>query len=445
MTSLNEAASTQEVAVNDPGKNRRVAAASFVGTLIEGYDLIIYGTAAALVFPRVFFPALGDAAGTFASLATFAVAFVARPAGSVIFGHFGDRLGRKRTLIATLVLMGVSTILVGLVPPASAIGIAAPIVLVVLRLAQGVSAGGEWAGAALFVAEHAPKGRRGFFAMFPQLGAILPLPLASATFLVVQSAMSEDAFLSWGWRLPFLLSFLLIGVGLWIRLKVEETPVFTAANAEQAPTSARKLPITDAFRHQAKEIVVASGVVLTTFAFAYVCNAYLVSYATTTLDFTRTSVLLVSVVGGLLYAAGAVVGAVVSDKVGRRRTILTGHAAGVVWALFMFPVLNIDTILSLGTVLCVTFFIAGIVYGPVAAFLPELFSTEYRYTATGFSYNICGVVGGGIIPLLAPIMIPAWGPMSFGILLSAACALAFACTFWFSDTRDVDLAHVHRA
>ncbi|MEV7136049.1 MFS transporter [Arthrobacter sp. NPDC093128] len=417
-------------------KNRRVAAASMVGTLIEGYDLIIYGTAAALVFPQIFFPALGEAAGTVASLATFAVAFVARPFGSVLFGHFGDRLGRKKTLIATLLLMGAATVFVGLIPPASVIGVAAPIILVLARIVQGVSAGGEWAGAVLFVAEHVPKDKRGFFAMFPQLGAVLPLPFASGTFLLVDLMMDDDAFVSWGWRLPFLASGLLIFVGLWIRLKVEETPVF---KKEVARGGASKIPFFEALKSQPRQIFLAAGVGLTVFSFAYLSSTYLTNYGLTTLKLERTPVLLVGVLGGFVYAIAVVIGAIASDRVGRRRVIAGGNAAGVVWALLLLPILEVQSAVTFGLAVCLTFFIAGIIYGPLGAYLPEIFHTRYRYTATGFSYNLTGVVGGGLVPLLAPVIISSFGGIAFGITLAVICGIAATCTLVLGETRDTEL------
>jgi MFS family permease len=261
---------------------RRVAIASCVGTTIEFYDFFIYGTAAALVFPTVFFPALGPAAGTVASFATFAVAFFARPVGAVIFGHYGDRIGRKRTLISTLLLMGIATVLIGLLPGADTIGVAAPIILVTLRFAQGFAVGGEWAGATLLTAEYAPAGKRGRYGMYPQLGPAIAFGLSSGTFLITGLAMgdSDGAFLAYGWRIPFLLSILLVGVGLYMRLQIEETPAFKATQAS-APTDApRRLPFLEVLRSQPLQVLLAGGALTMQFAFFYMGTAYLTSYAT---------------------------------------------------------------------------------------------------------------------------------------------------------------------
>ncbi len=268
---------------------RRVAIASCIGTTIEFYDFFIYGTAAALVFPTVFFPALGATAGTVASFATFAVAFIARPVGAMLFGHFGDRIGRKKTLISTLLLMGISTLLIGLLPGAATIGVAAPIILVLLRFGQGFAVGGEWAGATLLTAEYAPPGKRGLYAMFPQLGPAIAFVLSSSTFLITGAVLGDtnQAFLDYGWRIPFLFSIVLVGIGLYMRLAIEETPVFKAEQAErvaeQKNEAPRTLPFLDAWRFQTKEILLSAGALACLFAFFYMGTAFLTSYGTKTL------------------------------------------------------------------------------------------------------------------------------------------------------------------
>ncbi|OPX05384.1 MFS transporter [Mycobacterium sp. AT1] len=403
-----------------------------IGTLVDGFDLVLYGLAAALVFPQVFFPALGEAAGTVASLATLGVAFVARPFGAILCGHFGDRLGRKKTLIATLLLMGVSSTLMGLVPPAAQIGIAAPIIIVVLRACQGLAAGGEWAGATSFVAEHAPPGKRGLYAMFPQLGHSLPQTVSSASFLLIGLTMSPEAFLSWGWRIPFVCSFALVGIGLYIRLKIEETPVFKK-EAEKGVSSA---PILEAFRHQPREIFKGVGVSLTMFALFYLATSYLAAYGTNTLGFTRNQVLVVGLLAGVCYAVSTASSALLSDRTGRRRMIGWAHIAGATWVLLLFPVLDLGGILAYTVGICITTTIAGLVHGPIGAFLPEQFETRYRYSATGLSYSLTGVIGGGIVPLLAPVIIGRAGTMVFAIFVAVLLAIAAACTFSLRDIND---------
>ena len=294
-----------------PAGMRRIAVASAVGTMCEFYDFNIYGTAAALVFPHIFFPALGTAAGTAASFATLGVAFVARPFGSILFGHFGDRLGRKKTLIATLLTMGIATLLVGVMPTAAQIGVAAPILIVALRILQGLAAGGEYAGGVLFGVENAPKGKRGLWAMFPNLGGGGAIILANITFLVTAVFMPEAAFVSWGWRIPFLASIVLVSIGLWIRLKIDETPVF---KNEVARAGISKVPFIEAFRSQPRRILLATGTAIgAVYVLTYIGGAYMTSYGTETLKLARTYVLTVAVAGGVAISLGVVAGAQMDD------------------------------------------------------------------------------------------------------------------------------------
>ena len=414
----------------------RIAVASFTGTVIEFYDFLIYGTAAALVFPEIFFPALGTAAGTVASFATLGVAFVARPFGSVLFGHFGDRLGRKKTLIATLLLMGVATVLTGLMPTAGQIGVAAPILVVILRVLQGLAAGGEWAGAVLFGSEHAPKARRGFWSMFPSLGAGVALSLANATFLVTGLGMSEEAFADYGWRIPFLVSILLVGVGLWVRLRMDETPVFTS---EVTRSGASRMPFAEAFRRQPRQVVLASGVAIMTFALTYVGANYLTNYGTHVLGLPRATVLGVGIAGGLALSAGIVLGGTLSDRFGRRRVIMSAAAVAVVWTLALFPILDTRSTAAFVIGLCVTMFVSGVECGPLGAFLSELFHTRYRYTAAGLSYNTAAALGGAVPPLVAAAVTAAYGGFAFGMILAGLCAVTLVCTYLVGETREFDM------
>ncbi|WP_327672741.1 MULTISPECIES: MFS transporter [unclassified Streptomyces] len=416
---------------------RRVATASFIGTVIEFYDFGIYGTAAALVFPKVFFPALGEAAGITASFAALGVAFLARPFGSILFGHFGDRLGRKKTLIATMLLMGISTILVGLMPTAAQIGVVAPILIIVLRVLQGLAAGGEFAGAVLFSSEHAPKGKRGFWAMFPSLGGGGAIVLANATFFLTSILMSEDTFVSWGWRVPFLASFLLVLFGLWVRLRIAETPVFKKQQADSSGTS--KMPFAEAFRNQPLEVLLATGAAMTCFAFTYIGGTYLVSYGTSQLGLKGAYVLGITVIGGVAISAGVILGAVLSDRLGRRVVMIWATAAAVVWAVVLFPILDLGsrTVFAIGVI--VTMFLSGFGRGPQGAFLSELFHTRYRYTAVGLSYALAGMIGGGVPPLVAASIIGSLGSFAFGLILAATCAVGLVCILLVGETRQVDL------
>lgn len=428
----------------DRSTMRRVAVASCIGTTIEYYDFFIYGTAAALVFPTVFFPALGSTAGTVASFATFAVAFIARPVGAVLFGHYGDRLGRKRTLVSTLLLMGVTTVAIGLLPTASAIGVLAPIALVVLRFLQGLAVGGEWAGANLLTAEYAPAGRRGFYAVFPQLGPALAFALSSATFLASDALLgtADDAFLDYGWRIPFLASALMVLVGLYIRLNIDETPAFTAEVDRAEPASRRTLPFVDVVREQPAEIALSAGLMSVLFGFFYMGTAYLTSYGTAPdgAGLDRTFVLLTGVAGALALGATTVLGGIWSDRVGRRRVIVTSGVAALVWSLALFPVLDLGTPLAFAAGVVVTLAIFGLAFGPVGAYLPELFETRFRYTGAGAGYNLGGVIGGAVPPLLAPGLTEAFGSIAVGVMLAALALVSIACTVALGSRRRMDAA-----
>jgi MFS family permease len=418
---------------------RRVAWASGIGSVIEFYDFVIYGFAAALVFPTVFFPALGAAGGTVATFATLGVAFVARPFGSVLFGHFGDRVGRKKTLIVTLLLMGLATLLIGLMPTAAQIGVIAPILIVVMRILQGLAAGGEWAGAVLYASEHAPKSKRGFWAMIPAAAGASTVALAPVTFLITGWSMSDEAFLSYGWRIPFLASFLLVAVGLYIRLTMDETPVF---KAEVAKRGATRLPFLDAFKHQRREVLLAGGTMTMVPSFAILGSSYLSNYGTSVLELSRNFVLGIGAIGGLALTVAMVAGAIWSDRVGRRAVIIGAQAVGFVWALALFPVLGTGSAFTFAGGVIVTMSIAGIALGPTAAFLSELFHTRYRYTGAGFSYNLGQILGGAATPLLAAAIVPAFGGFVFSLYLGVVCLLSIGCTIALSETRGSDLEAV---
>jgi metabolite-proton symporter len=421
---------------------RRVAIASCAGTTIEFYDFFIYGTAAALVFPTVFFPALGPAAGTVASFATFAVAFFARPVGAVLFGHYGDRFGRKTTLISTLLLMGIATILIGLLPGAQTIGVAAPIILVLLRFAQGFAVGGEWAGATVLAAEYAPRHKRGLYGVFPQLGPAIAFALASATFLTTSLVMGDDDqdFLIYGWRIPFLASFLLVGIGLYVRLGIEETPVFKATQAATQPT---RLPFVEALRRQPRQVLLAAGSLTMLFAFFYIGTAYLTSYGTSPqgAGLPRPVVLGIGIAAAVVFGIATVLAGVLSDRFGRRKIIITSCVVGIVWGLALFPLLDTGTSVAFAIGLAVTLMIVGIAYGPAGSFLPELFSPRHRYTGAGLAYNIAGVFGGAVPPLLAPGLAASVGGIGIGLMLSVLGVLSLVCTFALTETRGVAMTH----
>ncbi|UKA64392.1 MFS transporter [Arthrobacter sp. FW306-04-A] len=417
----------------------RVLFASFIGTVIEFYDFGIYGTAAALVFPQVFFPALGPAAGTVASFATFGVAFAARPLGSIIFGHFGDILGRKRSLVATMLMMGISTFLVGLLPTASQIGVVAPLLLTALRIFQGIAAGGEYAGAVLFVSEHSPKASRGLWSAAPNLGGSGAIILTNLTFLLTSLTMSPQAFVAWGWRIPFLTSAVLVLLGLWVRLRVSETPVFIS---QQARGTRSRAPFLEAFRVQSRQIFLAIGSMICLMALVYVGGPYLTSYGSKTLGMDQTFVLAIATVGGLMTGVGILIGSAWSDRIGRRKVMIVGAAAGTVWTLALFPILDMKTGWAFAIGMPLTSLISGVVTGPVGAFLSELFHTRYRYTAAGISYSVAAMIGGALPPIIAPIVIERWGSLAFGFLLAFVCLLSLLCIVALKETRNYELDRV---
>ena len=417
---------------------RRVAAASFVGSAIEYYDFYIYGTAAALVFPKVFFPHLSTTMGTVASMATFAAAFLSRPLGAAFFGHFGDRLGRKSTLIATLLIMGLSTLAVGLVPGAVTIGMAAALILLTLRLVQGFAVGGEWAGAALLSAEYAPAQARGRYGMFTQMGVGSGLVMSSLLFLVVNQTIGESsrAFSDWGWRIPFLFSAVLIVIALYVRLNVAETPVFTE---QKARDTARVTPLADLFRSQRCEVVLAAGSMIGFFTLGYMANAYLMSYAHTHVGFSSTLILSVGLLGGVVVVVFNTLGAVLSDAVGRRRVIMTAFAIGVPWSFVVLPLVDTGNAVLFALAMAGTYAVAGTAYGPMAAFIPEIFGTRYRYSGAGLSLNLAGLVGGAVPTIVAAPLQATWGVAAVGAMMAVVVVVSLACTVALPETKGAAL------
>ncbi|MDO5696718.1 MAG: MFS transporter [Dermatophilus congolensis] len=448
--------SSSTTATEKPTSLKRVAAAASLGTTIEFYDFFIYGTAAALVFPTIFFSKADPATATLASFATFAVAFFARPVGAIVFGHYGDRIGRKRTLVWTLLIMGIATVLIGLLPGYSSgafgffpngIGIWAPILLVLMRFFQGFAVGGEWAGATLLTAEYAPKGKRGMMAMWPQLGPAFAFLLSSGTFLIFTIAAGADAgpesaFMQYGWRIPFILSTLLVLVGLWIRLKVDETPVFKEGERRLGQDPEKKLPFLDAMREQWKEILIAGGALASLFSLFYMGTSFFTSYATNTsygLGHSRAFVLSMGMIGAVLFGLSIAASAMWSDKIGRRKVIMVSCTLAVIWALAVFPIMQIGTQWAFAIGLWVTLIIFGIAYGPAGAALPELFQARYRYTGAGLGYNLAGIFGGAIPPLFAAGWVAQGNVMYVGMLLAGLSAISVLCTYFMVESRDVDM------
>ena len=417
---------------------RRVAAASFVGSAIEYYDFYIYGTAAALVFPKVFFPHLGTTMATLASMATFAAAFLSRPLGAVFFGYFGDRLGRKSTLIATLLIMGMSTLTVGLVPGAVTIGMAAPLILLMIRLAQGFAVGGEWAGSALLSAEYAPAEARGRYGMFTQMGVGSGLVMSSLLFLVVDQTIGESsqAFLDWGWRIPFLFSAVLIVIALYVRLNVEETPVFAELQAHDTVTV---MPLAALFKNQRRTVVLATGSMVGFFTLGYMANAYFMSYAHSHVGFSPKMILSVGLLGGAVVLVFTPLGAVLSDIFGRRRVIITAFAVGVPWSFVVLPLLDTGNAVLFALAIAGTYAVSGTAYGPTAAFIPEIFATRYRYSGAGLALNLAGLVGGAVPTIVAAPLQATWGVPAIGVMMATVVLVSLVCTLALPETKGTAL------
>ncbi|MFC5142232.1 MFS transporter [Actinomycetospora rhizophila] len=407
-----------------PAAVRRVAIASLVGTTVEWYDFFIYASAAGLVFSQLFFTALDPTTALLASFATIGVSFVARPLGGVIAGNLGDKLGRKGMLVATLLIMGVATTGVGLLPTYASIGVAAPILLLVLRLLQGLSAGGEWGGAALMAVEHAPPGRRGFFGTYPQVGVPIGLILANLVFLTVSTSTTREQFLAWGWRIPFLLSIVLVGVGFFVRLKVDESPVFEHLRDQRARRSSPMLAV---LRDQPRALLVAIGLFIANNMIGYLLIAFITSYGTRVLGLSSATMLTVGIVGAVVWGVAIMWSGAWSDRVGRRRVYLVGTILLLVWSFPFFLLLDTASLPWMLLAVAVLGVGLGLTYGPQAAAYAELFPTAVRYSGASFAYAVGAVLGGGFAPLVAQALIGATGTsLSVSVYMVIVCLITLA-------------------
>jgi len=412
----------------------RIAAASAVGTIIEAYDFVLYGTVAALVFDELFFPDAEPVIATLAAFATFGVGFVARPFGGALFGHFGDRVGRKSMLIITLLTMGVATVLIGCLPGYEAIGVLAPILLVMLRLVQGLALGGEWGGAVLMVVEHAPKGRRGFYGSWPQIGFAGGLFLSTGIVALLSNVLSEAAFNSWGWRVPFLFSAVLVLVGIWVRLRIEETPAFAQLQEQQGKA---KLPAVEVFREHPKEIARGIGMRFSENLTFYMLIVFALSYGEDELGISRNTLLTAIMVG----AAGSFVAVpffgALSDRVGRRPVYLWGAVGSVVLAVVFFALLDTKSPVLIVLAFVLTFNTAhDAQYGPQAAYYAELFSTRLRYSGISISAQLGGVFAGAFAPVIATALLAAGdGRVTYVVIYFAAmCAVTVVAVLLTPET-----------
>jgi metabolite-proton symporter len=421
-------AGTDGAAGLDRREVRRTSLVSLLGSTIEWYDFFIYGTAAALVLNTAFFPSADPFVGTLAAFSSFAVGFIARPVGGVIWGHFGDRVGRKKALVSALFLMGASTTLVGLLPSYATIGVAAPVLLFVLRIVQGLAVGGQWGGAVLIATEYAPAHRKGWYGSFPQLGVPIAVIVSNGIFLGLEAGLGEEAFTSWGWRVPFLLSVLLIGVALYAQLRLEDTPAFR--QVQQRTGAQRRSPVIEVLRSHPKQVLLAAGSFIAVNGGFYIYVVYVLSYGAKALHLPE-SVLLIGILGSSAVNLAAIpLFALLSDRIGRRPVYIAG-AIGTV--LVAFPVFwLIDTrstfLIFLGLLL------GGVansaMYGPQAAFFAELFSAEVRYSGASLGYQIGAVLGGGLAPLIAASLYRATGTSASTSLYLLAMGVVTAVCAW---------------
>ncbi len=398
---------------------RRILGASLIGTAVEFYDFYIYATAASLVFGPLFFPSDNASAQLLAAYASFAVAFIARPIGALVFGHFGDRIGRKSTLVASLLLMGGSTFLIAFLPTYAMVGWLAPVLLCLLRFGQGFGLGGEWGGAALLAVENAPPGYRARYGMFPQLGAPVGFIVANGLFLALGLLLPEAAFREWGWRLPFLGSALLVGVGLWVRLKLTETPAFAALAAHGPPPA---VPIAELVRLHWRETLCGTCGVIACFALFYLSTAFALGYGTTRLGYARETFLSVQLFAILFLAAGILLSGWLADRYSPRAVLIAGCIAAIGVGGLLAPLLGSGSLLLVGVFLSLGLFVMGFVYGPLGAWLPGLFPARVRYTGASMAFNLGGILGGGLAPVLAQALADRGGLGWVGAYLAAAAA-----------------------
>jgi metabolite-proton symporter len=420
-----------EVRVNTPGQ---VLFASLVGTTIEFFDFYIYATAAVLVFPALFFPASDPNAASLASLVTFAIAFLARPVGSALFGHFGDRVGRKTTLVAALLTMGISTVAIGVLPTYASIGVAAPVLLALCRFGQGLGLGGEWGGAVLLAIENAPPEKRAWYGMFPQLGAPIGFLLSGGVFLLLSNGMSDEQFFGYGWRIPFIASAVLVLVGLYVRLTITETPVFLEVVERRERV---RVPMFTVFTHHGVTLVLGVLVSLTTFVLFYLMTVFSLLWGTTQLGFSREAFLLIQLFGILFFAATIPWSARIAER-GRRRTLI-----GVTIAIGLFG-LVLGPLFADGTGGAVTFMVVGlglmgVTYGPLGTFLSELFPASVRYTGSSLTFNLAGIFGASLAPYIAKRLADAYGLQAVGYYLCAAVVLSLVGLLATRETKDVAL------
>ncbi|MDX2848189.1 MFS transporter [Actinacidiphila glaucinigra] len=428
-----------------PGSLRRIVAASLIGTTIEWYDFFLYGSAAALVFNKLFFPNEEPLVGTLLSFLTYAVGFAARPVGALVFGHYGDRLGRKRLLVLSLLLMGGATFCIGLLPTFGTIGVAAPVLLTMLRLVQGFALGGEWGGAVLLVSEHGDANRRGFWASWPQTGAPAGQLLATGVLSALTALLSDDAFTSWGWRIPFLLSGVLVMVGLWIRLSVDESPVFKAAlaraEARKAEESAiERLPLVSVLRDHWRDVLVAMGARMAENISYYVITAFVLVYSVEHAALGKQTALNAVLIASAVHFAVIPAWGALSDRVGRRPVYLLGAAGVGLWAFPFFALIDTRSFPALLLAVTGGLVLHGAMYAPQAAFFSEMFATRMRYSGASIGAQFASVAAGAPAPLIATALLAAYdSSVPISLYVIAAALLTLVAVGVAKETRGRDL------
>jgi len=414
---------------------RQVLFASMIGTTIEFFDFYIYATAAVLVFPKLFFPATDPASATLASLATFGIAFLARPIGSALFGHFGDRIGRKTTLVVALLTMGISTVTIGALPTYQTIGFGAPLLLALCRFGQGLGLGGEWGGAVLLAIENAPANRRAWYGMFPQLGAPLGFFLSGGVFLILSRWLTNQQFFAFGWRLPFLASGVLVLVGLYVRFTITETPIFRAALERKERV---KIPMFVVFRDHFGTLIIGVLICLATFVLFYLMTVFALSWGTSALGYPREKFLLMQLVDIAFFAITIPISAILAER-GRRIALLAITVAIGIFGLFMAKLFVAGTTESI-IMMALGLALMGMTYGPLGTVLSELFPTSVRYTGSSLAFNFAGIFGASLAPYIATWLAKNYGLQYVGYYLSAAAILTIVGLLMMRETKDDDLA-----
>jgi metabolite-proton symporter len=420
------------------GKNStsRVIFASFIGTAIEFYDFYVYATAAALVIGPVFFPHSSATAQALSAFVTFGIAFVARPIGSFLFGHFGDRIGRKSTLVASLLVMGLSTTLIGFVPGYDSIGSLAPILLCILRFGQGIGLGGEWGGAALLATENAPAGKRGWFGMFPQLGPSIGFLASNGLFFGLALSLSDEQFRSWGWRVPFIVSAVLVALGLYVRLKIAETPAFQAAIDRQERV---RVPVATLLSQHWRPTILGALAMVVCYTLFYNATTFSLSYGVSMLHIPRQTFLGMLCVAVVFMALATPLSAWAADRFGRKPVLVVGILAAILSGFAMAPLLGSGSMPLVLLFLIIELFLMGVTFAPMGALLPELFPTNVRYTGAGVSYNLGGILGASVAPYIAQVLAAHGGLTWVGAYVSCAAAVSLVGVLCMRETRHTQL------